>query len=325
VVGAGITGLSAAIRIAESGRNVVVIDRDFTSGATSRSGGVVLGDTLVGPVADFAGCDRTLRRWIEDSGADCDLFWHGSVELARDPALPADPIDWRDGCAVRLAARAGGGVVNPVKLRSALADTAQRSGATIVDGVTLASLESDPGGILATTDCGSIAARHGIMAVDAVARSTAFDPWSERLITVALQTAPMSTAELARAGLAPHESFYTRDLPLLWGRVMPDRSVLIGRETTPVLEQGGYDIASAGARLTARVRQLHDVFAGIDIQRIWGGAIARSTAGVPAVLPDPRHPRVLWAGGYGGHGLAQAFTLGRLIADRVHDDHRRAR
>jgi len=26
---------------------------------------------------------------------------------------------------------------------------------------------------------------------------------------------------------------------------------------------------------------------------------------------------VLWVGGYGGHGVAQAFKLGRLVADRL--------
>src|SRR5215468_9862250 len=87
IVGAGITGLSAAMTCARAGRNVVVLDRAFGTGATARSGGVVIGDTVEGPAPGFNGCEQTLREWIEQSGADCDLRWRGCLELARDERL----------------------------------------------------------------------------------------------------------------------------------------------------------------------------------------------------------------------------------------------
>ena len=67
VVGAGITGLAAALAAAEAGRRVTVVERRFGSGATSRSGGIVLGDTLIGPMAGFEDCHITLRDWIAQS------------------------------------------------------------------------------------------------------------------------------------------------------------------------------------------------------------------------------------------------------------------
>ena len=321
IVGAGITGLTAAMTIARRGRNVTVIERAFGSGATSRSGGVVLGGTLAGPAPGFGDCHEALRAWVHDSGADCDLVWGGCVELARDASLPSRPIDWRAAGTVRLAGRMSGGVLDPMKLQHALVDAARLAGVALVNHVTVVGMALRGSRPAVLTDHGQITAQHIVMAVDATARTDGFDPWSERVITVALQTTPLSEAALAAVGLRPHQAFYTRDLPLLWGRVMPDRSMLIGRETLAFpgsdATRSPDDFASVGARLTARVHRLHPALKQIEVRRTWGGPIARSRGGVPSIIVDPNHPRVLWIGGYGGHGIAQAFTLGRVAADRL--------
>jgi gamma-glutamylputrescine oxidase len=321
IVGAGITGLSAAISLARAGRDVTVIDRAFGGGASARSGGIVLGDTLVGPSPDFAGCHDVLRNWIVGAGADCDFFWCGCLELARDASLPCGPINWQAEGGVRLAGEVPGGVLDPMKLQQELAAAARRRGASIVDEVSLIALARDGSRSPAITDRGDIAAQHVVMAVDATARRVQFDPWSERKITVALQTEPLSEQGLANLGLAMHQAFYTRDLPLLWGRVMPDRSLLVGRETIEFprrdLERLPDKFVAAAARLTSRVRGLHNELRDVDVRRSWGGPIARSAAGVPAIAADPDHPAVIWVGGYGGQGIAQAFRMGQLVADRL--------
>lgn len=321
VVGAGITGLAAAMWLARAGRDVTVIERAFGSGASARSGGVVLGDTLVGPAADFVGCQNGLRNWIVGAGADCDLFWCGCLELARDESLPRQPIDWQAEGTLRLAGQVSGGVLDPMKLQEALAEAARRAGAAIVDEVNVIALAPRGPRAAVLTDRGEMTARHVVMAVDATARSAGFDPWSDRVITVALQTAPLSEKALAAIGLTAHQAFYTRDLPLVWGRVMPDRSLLVGRETIEFPRRDADRLSDrfvvAGARLTSRVRRLHGELRDIKVCRRWGGPIARSAAGVPSIVADPDHPEVLWAGGYGGHGVAQAFRMGQLVADRL--------
>jgi len=40
-------------------------------------------------------------------------------------------------------------------------------------------------------------------------------------------------------------------------------------------------------------------------------------SGVPSVVADPDLAGVWWAGGYGGHGLAQAFRLGEIAARTI--------
>src|SRR5262245_24013528 len=63
IVGAGITGLTAAATCASAGRHTIVLERAFGTGATARSGGIVLGETVEGPHPEFDGCEDTLRRW----------------------------------------------------------------------------------------------------------------------------------------------------------------------------------------------------------------------------------------------------------------------
>src|SRR5262245_25783307 len=141
IVGAGITGLSAAPHGASAGRHVVVLERAFGTGATGRCGGVVLGDTVEGPDPEVDGCEDSLRKWIQESCADCDLRWQGCLELTRDARLSSSPVDWRDHGTVRLVERVPGGVLNPAKLQAALLAAAVAAGATVVDGVTVSEVK----------------------------------------------------------------------------------------------------------------------------------------------------------------------------------------
>jgi gamma-glutamylputrescine oxidase len=322
IVGAGITGLSAAAACAVAGRHVVVLERALGTGATTRSGGVVLGGTVEGPDPEFDGCEDTLRQWIEASGADCDLRWQGCLELARDARLSSTPVDWRDQGPVRFVGRVAGGVLNPAKLQTALLDAARAAGATIVDGATVTNIEQDGGRLHVSTEYGLMTAGAGIMAVDAMCWRRGFDPWGERVMTVSLQTAPMADDGLAALGLKADEAFYTVDTPLLWGRVMPDRSLLVGRETRPFPQQPDQralkdGLTEAGARLSGRVRGLHPALSSIAIRKTWTGPLARTATGHPTIAADPSAPTLLWAGGYGGQGIAQGFTLGRRAAAQI--------
>ena len=143
--------------------------------------------------------------------------------------------------------------------------------------------------------------------------------WEQRTITVALQT--VAEAQLAE-DIGLRQPFYTRELPLLWGRTLPDGSLLFGRELIawPAAGPPGalrVQLAAAGDRLIERVRGLHPRLGRIGVQRLWAGPTARTRVGAPALVEDPVLRGGVWAGGYGGHGLAQAFVLGRAAADWV--------
>ena len=322
IVGAGVTGLSAALSLAGCDISIVVVDRHVGGGATSRSGGIILGDTLTGPSQEFDGCELTLGHWIEQHGIQCDFTWARCLELAHDAELPLEPIDWFDHGIVRAAGVVTSAVIDPVLLLNNLLTEVRCLGIPVVSGfeVEAVSRKGDTPVIIERTT--RIAARSVIMATDAVAWRCDRDPWTERTLTIALQTSPAPRGTIPAIGLEPRQPFYTRELPLLWGRAMRDGSLLFGRELTafpwnapPALI--AERVAEAGARLAKRVRGLHPRLAEIDVQRVWAGPTARTALGVPSIVDDENIPHVFWAGGYGGHGLAQAFTLGRLAAAEV--------
>jgi glycine/D-amino acid oxidase-like deaminating enzyme len=323
VVGAGITGLSCAIALAADGKEVVLLDRDFGEGAACRSGGIILNDTLIGPADGFATCAREMKDWLEQNGIACGLQWSGCMELDRDAALPIAPIDWCDEGVVRRSGVVEGGVLDPASLLSGLAACFIARGGCLVADAAVTRLVPDSDRVRIEIDDGrrTLVARRVLVAVDATAISAPFDPWSLRMLTVALETGPLGDQRFEELGWHERQPFYTNDLPLLWGRTLASGGMLAGRELLAIdrLRPGdiGRAIHAAGIKLTSRVRGLHPSLADIDVVRVWAGPIARDQAGVPGLREDPLMPQVLWAGGYGGHGLAAAFTVGRLAAQRL--------
>ena len=318
VVGAGITGLSAALFAARAGREVVVVDSMIGGGATSRSGGIVLGDTLIGRAPEFDGCEASLHDWIRSEHADCDLQWTGCLELTRSEGGGAQSIGWYDGAELRAADTVPGGLVHPIKLLDALVDASLRAGVQIAEGYRVAEVDRARDGTLLLGERLRLAAEQVIFATDAVSWPASGDPWPNRTITVALQT--------EATDVSASQPFYTRELPLLWGRPMTDGSLLFGRELIDWPAPASPDrlgalVAAAADRLVRRVRGLTPALAEVRIRRVWAGPTARTDAGVPCLVSDPASSAAIWAGGYGGHGLAQAFRLGQAAAAWAVHDH----
>jgi glycine/D-amino acid oxidase-like deaminating enzyme len=322
IVGAGITGLSAALMLAGTGLSIAVVDRHVGDGATARSGGIILGDTLIGPGPGFEHCERTLGDWIELHGIQCDFTRTRCLELARDSDLPSEPIDWFDRGVVHAAGVVSSAVLDPVMLLNSLLAEVRCKGVPVVSGFEVGALSRKGDVPILVERTSRIAARAVIMATDAVAWRADYDPWTERTLTVTLQTSPAPCETRKAIGLEPRQPFYTRELPLLWGRPMRDGSFLFGRELAAFPWATPHDViaarlAEAGERLAARVRGLHPKLSELEVQRIWAGPTARTGHGLPTIIEDSAIRHVYWTGGYGGHGLAQAFTLGRHAASAV--------
>lgn len=321
IVGAGVTGLGATLALTEAGRDVTIIDRGFGQGAACRSGGIIVGGTLIGPAEGFERCDDDLRAWVLAHDVRGGLDWRGCLELDRDARLPAAPIDWRDDGIVRASGTVPGGTLDPAALVESLAAQACRQGATFVDGARVTSIEPDGDAVRVETTAGTVRATRVLVATDATAVSAGFDPWPVRRLTVAVETTPASDAQLDAAGWRDRQPFYTNELPLLWGRMLPGGGVLVGRELLDIGLISSRELAcaidAAALRLAARIRGLHPALVSLSVARVWAGPIARDEASVPTLARDPRVNGVLWAGGYGGHGLAPAFRLGRLAAEAL--------
>lgn len=320
IVGAGVTGLSCALALATEGRDVVVVDRRFGSGAVTRSGGIIVGDTLIGPAAGFEKCDLDLRTWVEAHAPACAMRWDGCLELDRNPSLSSTPIDWQDAGPVRLSATIAGGTLDPAALVSALAWAAVESGARLCDGLSVDRCEPSGSRLRVSANDRFVSTDSVLYAVDATGDSAeAMTRWPQRQLTVALETAVIPDAVADEIGWGARLPFYTNELPLLWGRALDDGAMIAGRELIPMDESTSMEDAfsAASARLMGRIRGLHPALATIDVRRVWSGPIARDASGIPSVQRDPQVPDVWWAGGYGGHGLAQAFRIGRMAAVEI--------
>jgi glycine/D-amino acid oxidase-like deaminating enzyme len=173
IVGAGLTGLSAARELAKRGARVVVIEAQQAGwGASSRNGGMLLTGLKLGPhelVSKF-GLERAraldavslaaidhVERVINEESIDCEFTRCGHLALASKPAHQAQfardvaLINSQFGRAVRLIPRQELGAemdspvyfgalldeasagVNPAKLVHGLARAAARAGAVFVE------------------------------------------------------------------------------------------------------------------------------------------------------------------------------------------------
>jgi gamma-glutamylputrescine oxidase len=325
VVGAGLTGLSAAWHLARRGVRTAVVEAGRVGdGASGRTGAIVLEGTAAGPLPGVDACLATLARVVAEADVACGLRLDGCWEVAHEaPGAPGHAL-WPDGDAMlHVVDCVAGGTVDAGALLRGLARGAHAAGATIVERTPAETVED---GVVAVPG-GRIAAGCVVVALNAYTATLV--PLAETLgtaLTLAVATAPLDEATLAAIGLAERVPFYTVDLPYLWGRTLDDGTLVVG---AGLLFPAGPDLATvrldaadgraALARLEQRLRGFHPALAEVPVVRRWGGPIAFVRGRGPLLGPLPGAPRVLVAGGYSGHGVALAVRAGELLADAVVD------
>ena len=326
IVGAGVTGCSAALRLAESGLRVRVHDRrGIAEGASGRNGGFALrgGAARYDVARETYGADesRALWRWTEDTldameeiAGDA-LRRPGSYRLAADEeereniraeyeALREDGIaaEWLDefprfhGAIHHL----GDGTIQPARFVRRLAARAAAAGAEF--------REHSP-----VEDVDALDAERVLVATDGYGRALlpelADALWPARGQVVVSE--PLDRVLYDR----PH---YARQGFDYWQQ-LPDRRLLLGgfrdvsimdeltdvEETTPTIQ----------ASLERFLGELTDGEARISHR--WAGIFALTQDMLPLVGPVPGHDDVWIAAGYSGHGNVMGFGCGRLVADAM--------
>jgi glycine/D-amino acid oxidase-like deaminating enzyme len=348
IVGAGYTGLSAALHLAEQGRAVVVVEaREPGWGAAGRNGGQVnpglkhepddverhlgaeAGSRLVRLAAD---APAYLFGLIERLGIDCECERGGTLRAAYHDSQVADLVDsaeqWRHrGVELGLSDRSRihaltgtqrylaalfdprGGSVNPLGLARGLAAAGLQAGAQIYGMTPAVGLERSRAGWRIKT-------AHGAVHADAVVIAT--DGYSDGLWP-GLRTSIVPVYSAIAA---------TEPLPAaLAAAIMPTRAVLyeIGavtayyrRDTGGRLLMGGRGVQRAATRLSDYrhlVRYAERLWP--DIRRVqwthwWNGQFALTPDFYPR-LHAPA-PGVFVALGYSGRGVALATSMGKVLA-----------
>lgn len=206
VIGAGITGLSAALHVLEQGRSVVVLEaHEVGRGGSGRNVGLVNAGTWIRPddVEATLGAERGGRlnqvlgqapaevfALIQRLGIECQARHQGTLHMAHNAAgiadLQARQAQWqRRGADVQLLTGAAcreycgteqiaaalldrrAGTLNPMAYTQGLADVVQRLGGVLLQQSPVQALVRDGDGWQVTTAGGSVRAQQVVISTGA--------------------------------------------------------------------------------------------------------------------------------------------------------------
>ena len=326
VVGGGFSGLSAAAwlrRFAPDKTVVLFESATIGAGSSGHTGGMVLAETAAGELPGLGDVLAGFSSILKELEIDCDVSLPGVYEIGRGGGLPDSPISWSDSGVVRAVKQVPGGMIDPGKMVSGLARAAERSGAQIIENVSVDAIDFADSMILHYSR-GQLRARKVLLATNGMSLElSGLAGRGQTKFTLAVATEPLSAAQLESLGLESERPFYTIDFPYLWGRILRAGGVVFGgglvhfqdwRELTS-LEIGSGRAAELIARLETRVRALHPVMQNVRFLNRWGGPILIANEWQPVFAQHPGSPHTVVLGGYSGHGVAQSVYLGRWAAE----------
>ena len=353
VVGAGFTGLSAALHLVEGGADAVVLEAAEPGwGASGRNGGQVIPGLKEDPreiVARFGpekgeamvrasgGAADLVFELIARHGIDCDGLQTGWIQAAHTKAMLVDlqkrHQDWAGRAADvawleqdALAQRMGdgryhggwidkrGGGVQPLSYARGLARAAQKQGARVHGSSPVQSLHRDGTGWRLATPRGSLTADKVIIATNGYTDGL----WPGLARTVvpvySVQVATAPLGENMRGSILSGGEVLSDTRRVLWYFRQDAHGRLIMGGGGSAYESGAVKIYEG---LRQRVRQLLPEATEVDFEFAWNGRVALTIDHYPhlhELAPG------LWAGlGYNGRGVAMATMMGKILADRALD------
>jgi gamma-glutamylputrescine oxidase len=349
VIGAGFTGLSAALQLAQSGAKVVVVEADTVGFAASgRNGGQIhtghrksqeelerwLGKVHARDLWDL--CEESkalLRDNVHTHGIDCDLkdglviaahntraiapLVHDTEYMAKhygysqmrmmDAAETAQQL----GTDVYPAARydMGGGHIHPLNYARGLATAAEKAGAIIYENSRARTFDEDRAGVNVRCVDGIVTAGHVLLATDAFSGDLA--PQLAKYIghVESFVSATEPLGEDLNAKVLPCDAAVadTRHVLDYYRKSADGRMLYAGRESYWTVPK---DIAAiVRPRMLSVFPNLRDV----KTEYAWSGAVGITATRMPHL--GRLSPRVLFAYGYSGQGVALANIGGKVIAE----------
>ena len=348
IVGAGFTGLSAALHAAEAGAKVVVVEaNEIGWGASGRNFGQVVpylrhpsarALQVLGPdygqrLIDAAGGGPDLVfGLIEKHGMSAGAVRSGLIFAAHTPdkvkALDARTEEWRrrgvaiemyDAAQTREMIGGGsywgssldrrGGTINALGYTRGLAQAATAAGAVIHTGSRVVSLKRDGTAWKLDTPGGSVAAEWVILGTGAYSDSL-WPGLRESLMSFrSYGLASRPVGENARATILPGKQALTDTRKLTSGvRLHADGRIHVSSDGPRFGPEGRPDLAGPTRRLLAMFPQL----GSLEWEIIWSGWIDLT----PSEFPELHElaPGLLAGLGYSGRGISLATVMGRELA-----------
>ncbi|WP_215781205.1 FAD-binding oxidoreductase [Paludibacterium sp. B53371] len=355
IIGAGLTGVSAALSLAERGIPCVLLEGGLVGfGASGRSGGQVLHGYAcphallvrhLGAAGARLSWDLSLqgvallKSRIERHQIDCQLHW-GYVTVAETRRQLKGLADWQQllqqldygrtellqGAALReqidSPAYLGGlydpgcGHLHPLRYTQGLARAASTQGARLFERSRVTQIVTDARGVqVQTAQGGTVRAEHLILATNVDVGALRPD--------LARRFLPVQSHIIATAPLAPelHASLLPRHAAICDSRHVLNYFRLSddGRMLFGGrLKRPQGDQASIRAERQAELVRIFPQLAGTPIEYSWGGLIDMGLNKAPQF--GRLSERILYAQGFAGHGVALTGLAGELMARSIEQD-----
>jgi gamma-glutamylputrescine oxidase len=354
VVGAGYTGLSTAIHLAEKGYDVTLVEGARVGwGASGRNGGQVVNGLNAGldkierqyglETGAFVGKllqegARIIYRLVDQYDIDCDLKpgnIYAAYTASHMRALEAKQTLWRShgmddhamldrdairqhvGCDVYAGGMLdrSGGHMHPLNLALGEARAFESRGGRIFELSPVTGIERSAGGTAVKTAAGILKAKTVVLCGNAYL-GRAVPELAARVMPVSTQMIATEQLGAERAASLLPTDMCVEDARYIldYFRLSADRRLIFGGGVV----YGGSDPADVVARLRPNMEKVFPSLRGIGIDYAWSGNFALSFTRVPQLgrLGDG----VYFAHGYSGHGVTGSHLFGSILAEAINGD-----
>ena len=325
VIGGGFSGLAAAawLKHLDPGKTVALFETgSIGHGSSGHTGGVALAESAVGDLPGLGDVLAGYQNILRTLQVDGDVSLPGCYELGRTKPLEHSPIHWKDSGDLHAVKEVPGGTINPGEILTGLSYSAEQTGVLVFEGTPVNAIEyTHP--LHVQTSRGSVRAQKILFATNAFSLElSSLADRAESTFTLAVATEPLSGSVLEAIGLAERKSFYTVDLPYLWGRPLGD-ALIFGsglvyfdnwRELEELDVREG-EAAMMFARLENRIRGFHPALRDVKFSNRWGGPICIAEQWTPVFEHHRDSKNAIVLGAFSGHGVAQSVYLGAWAAE----------